>query len=97
MRHFIGLVSDSRLEEFSRENATKWKFLHFLINFNLAQPAPVPGNTDLGYHLSRLYQNTQHISCSVLQLSMFPFKTLQIWCKHIEDMHEKINAEKKSV
>ena len=38
--------------------------------FSSAQPAPVPGNTDLWYHIFRLNQNQQHISCRVT-LAMF--------------------------
>ena len=45
--------------------------LYFSSIFISAQPAPVLGNTDLRYHLSRLNQNPQHISCSVYWLSRF--------------------------
>ena len=34
--------------------------------FTSAQLAPVLGNTDLRYHLSRLNQSPQHISCRVI-------------------------------
>ena len=57
-RHFIGLISDFRHKGFSRKNLTKGSFSLIFIS---TQPAPVLGNPDLRYHLSRLNQNPQHL------------------------------------
>ena len=66
-RHFIGLIS-FRLQTLRVLviELNKEFFLHFLSIFSSIQPAPVFGNAYLRYHLSRLNQNTQHISYRVL-------------------------------
>ena len=41
----------------------------FSSNFLSTQPAPMLGNTDLRYHISRLYKHPQHITCRVLKVN----------------------------
>ena len=60
-RLYIGRTSDFRLQGYSSK-----RILCIVSSiFRSAQPAPVQGNTDLRYHISRLNQNPQHISCRV--------------------------------
>ena len=64
-RHFIGLISDSRRKGSQDRTKQRGFLCIFSLIFSSPQPAPVHGNADLLYHLSRLNQNTQHISCRV--------------------------------
>ena len=58
--------------------------MHFSSIFSSIQLATVPGNTDLGYHLLRLNQNTQHISCRVrVILHIFGY-SLNIICDGVK-------------
>ena len=65
--HFIGSFQTPDLK--GTQDVTKQRGNLSSI-FSSAQPAPVFGNADLWYHLSRLRQNAQHISCRVMIHSM---------------------------
>ena len=70
--HFISLISSSRHKGFAKRTKQRGIFAFLNQIFSSAQPAPVPGNTDLLYHISRLNKNPQHISCRVLFEALRP-------------------------
>ena len=63
-RHFICLFQTPDLKVI-RDRTKRRRILAIFSSFSSSQPGPVLGSADLRYHLSRLNQNAQHISCRV--------------------------------
>ena len=68
-RIYLGILkAELQIPDFkgTRDITLQSGFFAFFHRFySSAQPAPVSGNTDLWYHISRLNQNPEHMSCRV--------------------------------